>query len=298
MPLSTPTLPVGPIQVANATTNVILERRARLANQPRAVGLEIAVLRQGSGNSFTTRINERSALTGVAAFAVGANAPEARSTLTPSEITAELHGLMAYIRDDAALVSAHSEVLAYDEALRMAWAQYWSAETLAQFANVTAVTGTAATTNDYQNWDTVTQAFRGQSPPAGMRWAVLHGDAVRDLKASLFAAGASVFGSMFGERKADALVSTTNGLGVPFDGYMLYESNEVPAGDTTGWTNCLGVKSDANPVDSGLAIMVHLASRVRYQRDESSVGAVQVISGITGVGIQAQGSLRAFITRT
>lgn len=298
MPLDTPTVPVGPTQVDNNTVNVLLERRARFANQPRNVGTEIAYINpiMNPGNSYVRRINERSALSGVNTFAVGDNAPESRSTLTPTTITGALRGLRTYIRDDADLVSIENEIMVNDEQLRRAWARYWSLQVLALFSSVNASTGTAATTFDLTNWDSVTSLFRLDGHPDGMLWAVLHGDAVRDLKASIRSSGSAVFGSMFGERKADALAASTNGLGVPFEDYMLYEANEVPAGDTTGWTNCLGVKADER--DSGIVVDVHLESRVRYQRDESSVGGVQVISGISGAGIAAQGSLRAAISRT
>lgn len=300
MPLGTPTLPVGPAQVSNNTVNVWLSRMSRLANLAPKVGLEIAgVNRDGVGkSSFTRRINERSRLSGVATFAVGANAPEARSTLTPTTITADLRGLMTFLRDDAEFVSFENELATNQQQLLDAYAHFWHMEILDLLSSIAASTGTNATAFDLETWDVLTSLFRNDNHPDGVLWAVLAQDAVRDLKASLRSVGGTVFATVFGERKAQALASSNPGLGIPFEDYMLYETGDGPAGDTTGWTSAVGVRSDAQPLDSAFSVDVYLESHVEYQRDAPAVGQVQVCSGIAGCGIQAQGSARAQVTRT
>ena len=90
-------------------------------------------------------------------------------------------------------------------------------------------------------------------------------------------------------------------LGVPFEDVMLYRSNDVPVGDTTGWTAAAGIlvdSQDNRALDSALALDIHTMSSVEYQRDAPSVGQVQVVSGIAGCGIQTQGTCRALVHRT
>ena len=156
MPLPTPTLPVGPSQISNNTVNVFLSAYSRLANIAPKVGLAIAWRNfiQGSKNTFTRRINERSRLSGVATFAVGDNAPESRATLTPATITAALRGLMTYLRDDAIFVSFENELLANQEQLLDAYAQYWHEQVLDLFSSITASSGDATTVLDLETWDT------------------------------------------------------------------------------------------------------------------------------------------------
>lgn len=304
MPLSTPTLPVGPTQVSNNQVNVFLAAYSRLANIAPKVGLEIAWMNfiQGSKNTFTRRINERSRLSGVATFSVGDNAPEARATLTPATITAALRGLMTYLRDDAVFVSFENELLANQDQLLAAYAQYWHEQVLDLFASISASSGNASTVLDLETWDTWMGLISDDNwPTEGSRWVVCHGDGIRDLKASLRAAGGSVYATAFGERKAQVLGSTDSRLGVPFEDVMLYRSNDVPVGDTTGWTAAAGIKVDSQDnraLDSALAVDIHVVSSVEYQRDAPSVGQVQVVSGIAGCGIQTQGTCRALVHRT
>lgn len=297
MSLEQASSPVTSAQVASNTLALYLDRYVRLASRAPKVGLQI-VYEDASGlgkNSYVHAFNTRSRLSGVAVVTENDAAPEARASLTQGTITGNRRGLRTFILDQADLVSIQNEYQVNADQLLEAWDQYWHAQILALFTSVSASTGSAATNNTLSNWDTVTGLFRNTNHDPGELWAVLNPDAVRDLKADLLSNAASLYGTTWGEQKIRATQENQPGLGTMFSGYMLYESGDTPAGDTTGWTNCLGIKAGPN---SSLEIDVYERGRIRVQRDESRFGGWQVVGGISGVGIRTQANTYAFITRT
>jgi hypothetical protein len=297
MALVQATTPVTTTQIANNTLALWIDKYVRLAPRAPKVGLFIVFLdTAGRGqNSYVKAINERSRLTGVAVVAQNDAAPEARATLTQSTITGGRRGLRTFILNQANLVSIENEFAVNAGQLVEAHDQYWHEQVLGLFTSVTATSGTNATNHTLQNWDTVTAAFRNDNHAPGALWAVKNPDAIRDLRVDLRTNAAALFGTAFGEAEARAALNNQSGLGVMFDGYTMYESAATPAGDTTGWTNCLGV--NAGP-DSAFEIDSYEEASIVVQPDQSRFGQWQVIGSIAGVGIARQSSARAFVTRT
>lgn len=292
------TTPVTTTQVANNTLALYLSDYVRLANQDPKVGLQIVYeFTGGMGqNSYVHAFNERSRLTGVAVVTQNDAAPEARATLSQGTITGDRRGLSTFILDQANLVSIQNEHRVNADQLMDAWRQYWHDQVMALFTSITATSGTNATNNTLQNWDTVTALFRTDNHVnRGSKWVVMHPDAIRDLRADLRTNAASLFGTPMVEGEARAVLQTQPGLGVSFDGFTLYESADCPVGDTTGWTNAMGLLAGE---ESALEMDIYERGSIRLSPDPHRFGQWQIVGGIAGVGIRTQGSCRAFITRT
>jgi hypothetical protein len=292
--------PATPLVVSTIVENTLahwLNQFVRFANDEPLVGLRIVEENtDGIGeSSYVHQFNQRGPLTGVAVVPEADEAPEALPSLTPGQITGDQHGLMTFISNKANLVSIQREHEVNVVQLRMAWRQFWHTQVLALFTGVTKTSGDSATTNTLQNWDFVTAAFRNDNPIPGARWAVLNPDAVRDLRTNIRTSAASLYATPMVEANARAVTNTTPGLGVQFDGYTLYESADTPVGDTTGWTNCLGLKAGQQ---SALEMDIYDRSRVTVQAENTRFGIYQIIGGILGVGIRTQESARKFITKT
>lgn len=292
--------PVTPLTTATIVDNFLahfLNEFVRFANDEPLVGLRIVFeFTDGMGeNSHVHQFNQRSPLVGVAVVPEADKAPEAISSLTPGQITGDQFGLMTFIVDKAANVSIQREHEVNVVQLRMAWRQFWHTEVLSLFTGITKTSGDNATTNDLQNWDFVTAEFRNDNVIAGPRWAVLNKDAVRDLRRNIRESAAALYSTPMVEANARAVTNTTPGLGVAFDGYTLYESNDTPPGDTTGHTNALGILAGEQ---SGLEMDIYARSKVDIQFEKTRYGRWQIIGGILGVGIRTQESLRKFITKT
>jgi hypothetical protein len=184
-----------------------------------------------------------------------------------------------------------------DEVIRQilrAHRDYIHQQVLALFTSITASAGSATQEGTLAFWDAQTQAHRAGLITPGPLWAATNGDFQRDLRGDLVTNMSALFGSAYGAQAADALKDPKAGLMRTFDNYLMYETANTPAGDTTGWTNALGVGGE----DAGIEVVQMQDLSAELQRDASRYGTWIVGGMIVGWGIVKQSQLRAFITRT
>lgn len=244
-------------------------------------------------NSLTYEVPIVAEMTGVAAITGTDAAPEDSLTTTNAQITCALYGLRAFVKDDT-----RSKVLAVGAEVQRqilrAHQDYTHRQILGLLTSITATSGANTTDFTLAIWDAHTQAHRAALITPGPLWAVLNQDQSRDLRADLITNAAALLGSAYGEQAAAALKDPTTGLMRAFDGYTIYETNDTPVGDTTGWTGALGVGGE----DAGIELVMMQDITPELQRDASRYGTWIVGGMIVGWGIVKQTQLRAMVSRT
>lgn len=275
-----------------------ISRLVRMAAMDPLVGLEIVnpvdLTNEKAVNSYTYRIATVAEMTGAAVVTENNAAPEAAMTTSASTITGARRALRSFVTDlinDMGVIQVDSAVL---DNLVHALRNLDHQNILGLFTSLTNTQGNNATVHTLANWDLVTLNFRSQLYDDGPLWCVQRTTTSRDLRADLIANAAGLFAASWGDRAQQALQTTRPGMGVPWDGYTVYESLDVPVGDTTGWTNAVGVGGQLAAIEH--PIWQELKPFV--QPDQSRFGGWAGVSKISGYGIAKQANARAFITRT
>jgi hypothetical protein len=277
-----------------------ISRLVRLAAMDPMVGLEIvkpvdlrAEYKQGC-NSYTYRITTIAEMSGAAVVTENNAAPEAALTSSASNISGVRRALRSFVTDlinDLGVIQVDENTL---QNILHGIRNLDHQNILALFTSLTNTQGTNAIVHSLANWDLVTLNFRAQLFDPGPLWAVQRTTTSRDLRSDLISNAAGLFAASWGDRAQQALQTTRPGMGVPWDGYTVYESLDVPVGDTTGWTNAVGVGGDLAAIEHP----VWQELKPFAQRDESRFGGWLGASKISGYGIAKQANARAFITRT
>jgi len=118
-------------------------------------------------------------------------------------------------------------------------------------------------------------------------------DAAFDADA-ITAGTAALFGATWGDRASTALQNKSPGAGVAWDGVTVFQSGDIPVGDTTGWTNFVCVTGPMAAIE--MPVWQELLPFI--QPDESRFGTWLGVSIIAEPGIVKNANARAFITRT
>lgn len=299
MALVQSTLPTGRTQLAAVYNTQYIARRFREVSVAPALGqllVNPVALEEGETYTYQVPIYGDVSADLITTVAPNAAAPEAALSTSNAQITGAKRGLRMFVLDESANKIRRTADVAISR-LRRAHQIYWHRAILDLFPSITnnggSVPGTNATTHTLAGWDAITGAFRAQNPDEGRLWSVMSRSANRDLRADLVSNAASLFGTSFGEQAREALSSNRPGIFTTFDGYEQYESPDVPAGDTTGFTCAVGVGGE----NSGIEYVEWEAPEVELQRDGSRYGT-WIITGLTaGVGIVKQSNLYAYIRR-
>lgn len=244
-------------------------------------------------NSLLYEVPIVAEMTGVAAISGTDAAPEDSLATTTAQITCALYGLRSFVKDNtrSKVMAVGSEV---QRQILRAHQDYVHRLILALISSISSSSGSNSTNFTLAVWDAHTQAHRAGLITPGSLWAALNPDQNRDLRADLVTSAAALLGSSYGERAADALKDPVAGLMRQFDGYTIYETNDTPVGDTTGWTGALGVGGE----DAGIELVMMEDLTPELQRDAGRVGTWIVGHMIVGAGIVKQSQLRAMISRT
>jgi len=299
MSLNAATLPTGRTQLADVYDTEFISRKFRDENVAPSVGqLLIHPEPLDEAETYTYEVPIYGVIDPdlVAVVAANAAAPEAALSTSNAQVTGDKRGLRVFILD-ATANKVRRTVDTGITKLRQAHVRYWSRQILDLFSSITnnggAVPGTNATTMTLALWDQYTGNFRDQDHDDGPLWSVMSRAANRDLRADLVSNAASLFGTAFGEKAHEALTTNQAGVFKMFDGFMQYTSPDVPAGDTTGFVNAMGVGGD----NSGIHYPEWEMLEVEFQRDASRFGTWIVTGNTAGVGIIAQENLYANISR-
>lgn len=244
-------------------------------------------------NSYTYQVPILSEMSGADVVSFPDAAPEDALESSNVQITGSRVALRTMVANDTRIAVVSAVEAATERVTRAVRRQRHEA-VMALATSLTNSQGSNSTENTLGNWDLVMHNLRAQNHDDGPLAACMDPDGVRDLRADLIANAAALFGATWGDRAANALQDKSPGAGVAWDGVTVYQSGDIPAGDTTGWTNFVCVVGEQAaiemPVWQGLTPFV--------QEDQSRFGMWIGVSIISGVGIVKNDNARAFITRT
>lgn len=244
-------------------------------------------------NSYTYQVPIFDEMSGAAAVSFPDAAPQDSMTTSNVQITGSRVALRTCIAWDTKIAVVDA-VNAAGERVTRAVRRQRHETIMALATSMSNSQGSNATENTLGNWDLVMHNLRAQNHDDGMLAAGMDPDAVRDLRADLIANAAGLFGATWGDRAATALQNRSPGAGVAWDGVTVYQSGDIPAGDTTGWTNFVTVVGEQAAIE--MPVWEQLTPYI--QEDTSRFGTWLIVSIISGVGIVKQDNCRAFITRT
>ena len=172
-----------------------------------------------------------------------------------------------------------------------------NADTVALATSISSSAGSNATTNDVSNMNVALTAYRAlvKSNLSGGALMVLHGDAKRDLQEDAVNTTNALYSSAVGENLFDATNQAAMGQVSRFGSFTIVDTDDMPAGDTTGWTNMI---VDAGGAETAFALVVSKGVTVATEREERRFGSWVIASADYGVGIVDQNRCHAFITKT
>ena len=155
--------------------------------------------------------------------------------------------------------------------------------------------GSNAQAMDMANWNVLLTTFRAQTKFSnGPIAAVMAPAAIRDLRGDVLENAAGVYGTSFGTEALDALGGTNQGARGMLDGVILWETDSIPAADTSGKGNYMCVTGDA---EGALCMVVNSPTRVIGWREEKRFGVWYIGSLDFGVGIGDDDRCLQFITQ-
>lgn len=296
MALIQATQPTGTSQVTDLFYTQYISRIVRdVANEP-MVGLTAVNpvnLTGGDVNSYTYQVPIWNEMTGAAIVAENDAAPEDALETDQVQITGARVAIRTFVLDVTNRAVAPVVAKATERVTR-AVRRFFHEQVLDLATSLSNSQGAATVENTLGNWDLVTHNLRAQNHDAGALNAYMHPDAVRDLRANLIAEAAGLFGATWGDRAANALQDKSPGAGVAWDGVTVYQSGDIPVGDTTGWTNFICVVGS----EAALEMPVWQDIQPFVQPDNSRFGSWIGVSMIARAGIVKNDNARAFITRT
>lgn len=299
MSLNQATTPVGRAQLPHVYNTEYISRRFREVNVAPSVGQLIinpVPIDEAEVNTYQVPIFDPIDPDLITVVAPNDAAPEATLGSANAEVTGDKRGLRIFILDASINKIRRTTDMAITK-LRQAHTRYWSRAILDLFAGITnnggSVPGLNTTPMTLSEWDDRTGDFRDQEHDEGELWSVMSRDANRDLRQDLIASASSLVSTSYGEQARDALADNRSGVFRTFDGYMQYTSPDLPAGDTTGFVNALGVGGE----NAGIHYPEWESMEVAFQRDESRYGTWIVTGNTAGVGIIQQQNLYAYVTR-
>lgn len=177
--------------------------------------------------------------------------------------------------------------------------------------DITSPIGDATTPFDMANYDTVLAAYRAKAKNIGAAALVLHNDAVRDLLLDLRTNGGAMLGTTWGGAVAQSMsnnVTRQGYVGMIDNGVPIFSSEDLPVGDTTGWTNMIvsidptvgyGIKMAlaARPVWAP-GVVINGPVAIEVERVANRGGAWVVASADYAVGIIDQNKCLGCISQT
>jgi len=152
--------------------------------------------------------------------------------------------------------------------------------------------GSNATNFTVSNLVTMTTTWRAQTASTQeMPILFAHGDQFRDLNNDAISNGAAIFGNTMGVQLVDAVGSTNQGQLAVFNGVRLVSTDDMPVGDTTGWTGML-LATGENDAAIALAInqdimveISHLPERLGYYVIASVDYGIGEVNDTAGLGV-------------
>ena len=284
----------------------LINARVIMAVQTPFVSLDVCLVDVIDGPS---RVKAYPILSNIAAAAAVAETDEVSYTaLASSEITvtATLKASAAAVSDQSAgasIIDAYASAI--DRTIN-ANLQKIESDALALITSISGSQGSNAIVNDFENYQSVMASVRAQMKAPSQVAYIAHPDQMRDLRQDMVTNGAGLFGSAYGAQVASQLGGVQQGAkGQALEpGVFLFETDGVPAGDSTGWAGAVvemgaapGLVLAYVPRRSGVAIQGGLMA-VERDRLVSRMTEQIVATADYGVAIHDQNRCYKFISRT
>jgi len=168
--------------------------------------------------------------------------------------------------------------------------------TLALASSISNTIGNASTVHSMSNFETVMTAWRAQVGASRSRpIMVQHGDATRDLGQEVVTSSAALMGSAVGVQLKDAVGHVGQGVRRSIGNVDLIDTDNVVAGDTTGWANFMVLN---NPMEHAFALPYEQPILIEIDHAPRRRGWWVVASVVFGVGITQQDYALGYTTRT
>lgn len=217
-------------------------------------------------------------------------------TPTAANITTAEYATGTFLSERAEMLSQHPALAQCIEAVVKGLMLRVDTAVLALATSISGSQGSNATTNDLGNFVSAMAAFTAQGKFATyMPACVMHPDAVRDLNADLATSASALLGSTVGASMQSALQGVNQGVFTNFCGYMMAQSDRVPAGDTTGWSNFM---VHVGPNESAFGVPFLKEIQIKFGPRPERVGQYIIGSMDVGAGVLEQARAYKFITKT
>jgi hypothetical protein len=215
-------------------------------------------------------------------------------TPTAVDIDSALFATAAFMSDWSSALVPQS-VMAATKNLIDAVDRKLETDALGLASSMTNTQGSSATTNDVDNFVSVTSAFRALGKNSReIPTMVMSESAKRDLVADSMASGASIFSSAIGEQLGNALSSTNQGVWAQWGGVRFASSDLVPTVNS-GKGNFLA--HFGSPDEAALGMCFSMEPSFKIGEKVENVGKYLVTSMAHGVGIIEQARVLRFITK-
>ena len=258
-------------------------------------------------NSYVWTVPIYSKVAAAASVADGAEPAPVALANTQAQVTAAMYMQHAFIGFQSRGVTVIDEMQVALNRMVDAVRLKIDTDVLALATSITATQGNASTENTFDNFVSAGSAFSALSKNSYGIY-VMHADAVRDLKADLV--GTAMMGSDAGVKQfADLNTGRQGAKMFSLGGFGILESDRMPVGDTTGWTNmiveagpqgALGLAFRRNEALDGVALLGGEPVPVHVQMIQSDTSPGHYVRAYShhGVGIIDQSRAVNFITRT
>jgi hypothetical protein len=281
--------------IDNVSQGEIISRMIRRAAQTPKLWMGIVHVPQILLNSDTYRHTYWPALTAAAAHTETDQASVEEMTPTINNVTTAAFTRAVVVGDRAQRLAVQPlDVVSVDRVLDACYAKI-EANVLALSASLSTSVGSAATNHTATNLNAVLSTYR--TTCKGSEFApvmVCSSASMRDLGADLAANGAGLFGSAIGPQLHAAVTGPAQGIFRDFAGFMMAESDGMPAGDTTGKTSMI---VQIGEHDCAMVVAFGEAPTVELQRQGERKATWYVGSVDFGAGIVNQGRGIQFVTR-
>lgn len=284
----------------------LIQSRLSRAVQTPYVGMGICLVDVIDGPS---RAKAYPILSQIAAAAAVSETDDVGYTALASQeqvVTATLKASAAAVSDQAQGASIIDSYAAAADRVIDACMNKIDDDVLALITSISASQGNNAVVNDFENYQSVMAAVRALMKAPNAVAYVAHPDQMRDLRQDMATNGAGLFGSAYGAQLAAQLGGVQQGAkGAAIEpGVFLFETDGVPAGDSTGWAGAVveigldaGLVMAYVPRIAGVTMEGGLMSIERDRIVERFTEQI-VASTDYGVAIRDQNRCYKFISRT
>ena len=217
-------------------------------------------------------------------------------TRAHAEVSTDMKAVATFVSDQADVRSLWAEGVSAIEELTRSCARAIDLEFVNTATGFSAPIGDAATAHTVQNLVELFTTWRARVGSTSSKPLLcMHGDAMRDLQQDAVSNAAAWFGTEMGVQLHDATNGLNQGVVTTFGGVDMVVSDDMPVGDTTGWSNMMIARGDQEGV---ITMPFEHPIEVEMWREPKRKGTWFIGTVNYGVGEVNDLAGQTFITRT